>query len=62
MINYLCKKVKNNIAILSEITYYEWLTHCGLVMLYGNADPGQDWLRQWFVAWWHQTITWAIVD
>ena len=38
------------------------LTHWGPVMPYGNRDLDQHWLRQWLVAWWHQTITWTSVD
>ena len=38
------------------------LTHCGLVMPYGDKDLGQHWLRQGPVAWWHQAITWINVD
>ena len=30
-----------------------WLTHCGLVMTYGNMDLRQRWLRWWLAAWWH---------
>ena len=37
-------------------------THCGLVTPYGNRDLGQHWIRQWFVAWWHQAIIWTNVD
>ena len=36
------------------------LTHCGLVMLYGDLD--QYWLRWWLDAWWHQAITWTNAD
>ena len=35
------------------------LTHCGLMMRYGNIDLGQHWLRQWLVTWQHQAITWT---
>ena len=28
---------------------------------YGNINLDQHWLRQWLVAWWHQTITWTNV-
>ena len=38
------------------------LTHCGLVMPYGDIDLGQHWLRWWLVAWRHQAITWTNVD
>ena len=38
------------------------LTHCGLVMPYGDRDLGQHWLRSWLVAWRHQAITWTNVD
>ena len=34
------------------------LTHCGLVMPYGNTNHGQHWLKSWFVAWPHKAITW----
>ena len=33
------------------------LTHCSLVMLYGNMDLHQHWLRCWLVAWWYQAIS-----
>ena len=29
--------------------------------LYGDIDPGQHWLWQWLVVWWHQAITWTNV-
>ena len=32
-------------------------THCGQVTPYGNIDLGQQWFRQWLVAWQHQAIT-----
>ena len=38
------------------------LTHYGLETPYGDIGLGQHWLRQWLVAWWHQTITWTNVD
>ena len=38
------------------------LSHCGLVIPYGNIYLGQHSLRQWLVAWWHQTINWTNVD
>ena len=38
------------------------LTHCGLVMPYGDRDLGQHWLRWWLAAWWDQAITWTNVD
>ena len=37
-------------------------THCGLVMPYGDIELGQHWIRWWFLAWQHQTITWTNVD
>ena len=36
------------------------LTHCGLVIPYGNIDLGQHWLM--YLAWWHQAVTWTNVD
>ena len=38
------------------------LPHCGLVTSYGNINLGEQWFKQWLVAWWHQAITWANVD
>ena len=38
------------------------LTHCALVTPYGDRGLGQHWLRWSLVAWWHQAITWTIVD
>ena len=38
------------------------LTHCGLVMPYGDRYLGHDWSIQWPVAWWHQAITWTNVE
>ena len=35
---------------------------CGLVTPYGDIDVGHHLLRQYLVAWWHQTITWNNVD
>ena len=35
------------------------LTHCSLVMPYGDIKLGQHWYRWWLVAWWHQAITWT---
>ena len=34
----------------------------GLVTPYVDTDLGQHWLRQWLVAWGHQTITWTNLD
>ena len=42
--------------------FHPHLTHCGLVMPYGNIELDQHWLRQWLVAWWHQDITWTNVN
>ena len=39
-----------------------YLTHCGLVTLYSDIHLGQNWLRYWLVAWWHQAITWTSAD
>ena len=33
-----------------------------LVMSYGVIDLGEHRLRQWFIAWWQQAITWTNVD
>ena len=38
-----------------------WLVHCGLVMLYGDMNVSQHWLRLWPVTW-HQVITRTNVD
>ena len=38
------------------------LTHCGLMMPYGDRDLGQHWLRWWLIAWQYQAITWTKVD
>ena len=38
------------------------LTHSGLLMPNGDIDLGQHCLRYWFVARWHQAITWTNVD
>ena len=38
------------------------LTHCGLVVPYGNIDIGQNWLIYWLVALRHQANTWTNVD
>ena len=38
------------------------LTHCGLMMPYGNIGLAQHWLRKWPLAWQHQAITWTSVD
>ena len=37
-------------------------THCVLLMPYDDINLGQHWHRKWFVAWWHQAITWTSVD
>ena len=37
------------------------LTHCGLVMPYGDINLGQHWLRKWLVVWQHRAITWTNV-
>ena len=41
---------------------YGQLTHCGLVIPYGNIDLGQHWLRKWLVAIRQHAIIWANVD
>ena len=38
------------------------LTHCDLVMPYGDIDLGQHWLRWWLGPVRHQSITWTNVD
>ena len=38
------------------------LSHCGLVILYGDTDLDQQWLRWWFVTSLHQNITRTNVD
>ena len=45
--------------------FFDWpplLTHCGLVMPYGNIDLGHHWFRKWLVTWQHQAITLTNVD
>ena len=39
------------------------LTHCGLVMPYGDIEMGEHWLRKWLVAiaWQQQAIIWTNV-
>ena len=43
-----------------------WPFHSGLswclLTSYGDVDLGHHWLKQWFVAWLHQGITWTNVD
>ena len=55
-----------NISICSSVCclsiFFCGLTHWGLVTPYGDRDLGQHWLRQWLVAWRHQTITWTNVQ
>ena len=38
------------------------ISHCGLVVPYGDINLGHHWLRQWLVAWGLQAITWTNVD
>ena len=45
-------------AILSR---GRWVNSWGLNMPYGDIDLGQHWLRKWFGASWHLTITWTNV-
>ena len=37
-------------------------THCGLTTPYGDIGLGQHVLKQWLVAWRHQSNTWTNVD
>ena len=46
--------------MITDIAYFI-LTHCDLVMPYGDIDLGQHWLREWLVAWRHQAIIWTNV-
>ena len=39
-----------------------FLTHCGLVTLYGVIELGQYWFQWWLGALWHHSITWTNVD
>ena len=39
--------------------YWGILTHCVLVVPYGDTHLDQHWLRQWLDTWWHQVITWT---
>ena len=39
-----------------------YLTHCGLLMLYGNIEKVNISLGNGLVPWWHQAITWINVD
>ena len=41
----------------SHFVQASMLTHCRPVKQWGEIDLGQHCFRQWFVAWWHQTIT-----
>ena len=41
---------------------YGKLAHCCLVMPCHDANLCQHWFGQCFIAWWHQAITWTIVD
>ena len=34
-----------------------FITQCGLLTPNDVMDLGQHWLRKWFVAWWHHSIT-----
>ena len=46
-----------------KCSYFDWnFTHYDLVTSYGDRNLRQHWLRQWLVAWRHQTITWTNVD
>ena len=49
-------------TLLPHLPETNELTHCDLVMPCGDIDLGQNWFRQWIVAWRHQTITWTNVD
>ena len=44
------------------LTFNNCFNNCCLVTPYGDIDPGQHWLRWWFVAWGHQDISWTNVD
>ena len=46
-------------VLLWRHLYVIHLTHCGLVIPYGDVDLGQHWLSKWLVAWPHPTITWS---
>ena len=50
------------IASVKQEVDIDAVTLCGRVMAYVDIDLGLHWLRQWFVAWWHQAITWTNVD
>ena len=47
---------------LRKSIYASLLTHCGLVVQYGDIKLGQLWLRRRLGEWWHQTITWINDD
>ena len=51
----------NKITTDQDALIYYWLTHCDLVTLYGDIDPGQHWIRQWLVAA-QQAIAWTNID
>ena len=55
-------KDKGLVLVILRPIHYSLLTQCGLVTPYGGRDLGQHWLRQWIVAWRHQSITWTNVD
>ena len=47
---------------LKAWTHILILTHWGQGTPSGDIDLDQHWLRYWFVARWHQAITWSNVD
>ena len=55
-----CNNMSDRRERFKQVKYN--LTYCGLMIPYqGWSDLDQHWLRQWFVAWWHQAITCIIV-
>ena len=55
--NYFFKNICGNILSIKIQPFCLWddtLTHCGLVIAYGDMEQGQHWFRQWLVAWWHR--------
>ena len=46
----------------SDVTPKDTVNTLCPVKPYGEIYMSWHWLRQWPVAWWHQAITWTIVD
>ena len=61
LLNYLAQKKPDRNPIAGNEDG-NWIYHVGLVTPHGYIELGQHWLRDWLVAWRHQTITWANID